>query len=389
MNDLIASPDMARKWNDEQNQLLKSIFKHKINGSFLIKIKSIVLKQIGRDLFSYYSLQLDPTVMATGISEAPEYDICRMIVGVHRHHSIFLSDEQIRNNQKDENYQSLIVDEVIEKIRLRGYGSVFFRGRQLLAGDEFLYFPVPYTLFVMSTKSLIASSNDTNPLSFSYHSIVSNALSALTLMESNLLSYAYPLCRGMIEQYLKTQMLRKHPEVVHAYTEFCSYEIDQSCCSQKYPEKFDEQYVNRLLKSAKSKADYLHYGWLDTIEAYNTSARNRYSIYGILDYLRSTANAEDSRTLDRIARLYKMCHGYTHGSAVHVLYPLLQYFEISTMLYDVIRSVYIDLHKQPDSTLHEEDVKLISVLDRDFALLDEQYGRRSTESFDDYYAYHK
>ncbi len=389
MNDLITPANMMQKTGTAHKQILKDLFKNKINGSFLIKIESMVFKRMGADMFKYYSLQFDWDSIATGVSEAPEYDICRMIIGVHRHHSIFLSDEQIRNNQKDENYQSQIVDEVIEKIRLRQFGSVFFRRQQLLTGDEFLYFPVPYTLFVMSVKSLAATANSSNPLSFYYHSIIKNALSALTLMESNLLSNAYPLCRGMIEQHLKTQMLRKHPEAITSYAHFCNYEIMQSCCSQQYPEEFEKLYNNRILQSAKSKVDFLHHGWLDAISAYTSKAPNRYSIYGTLEYLESNASDEDLCALERIERLYKMCHGYAHGSVTQARYPLLHYFEISTMLYDVIRAVYTDLHSMPGSTICEEDAHLLSMLDRDFALLHKQYSLRSTENFDRYYATHK
>ena len=389
MNDLSTPANMMQQISTAHKQILKDLFKDKINGSFLIKIESMVFRRMGVDMFNYYSLQFDWDSIATGISEAPEYDICRMIVGVHRHHSIFLSDEQIRNNQKDENYQSQIVDEVIEKIRLRQFGSVFFRRQQLLIGDEFIYFPVPYTLFVMSVKSLASTANSSNPLSFYYHSIISNTLSALTLMESNLLNNAYPLCRGMIEQYLKTQILHKHPEAIAAYADFCKFEIHQSCCSQQYPEEFEKLYNERILQSAKSKVDFLHYGWLDAISAYTSKASNRYTIYGILAYLESTASEEGLRALERISNLYKMCHGYTHGSVTQARYPLLHYFEISTMLYDVVRSVYTDLHTMPGSTICEEDAHLLSMLDRDFALLHTQYSLRSTENFDRYYATHK
>ena len=108
-----------------------------------------------------------------------------------------------------------------------------------------------------------------------------------------------------------------------------------------------------------------------------------------MEHLETTASEEEFRALKRISNLYKMCHGYTHGSVTQARYPLLHYFEISTMLYEVIRSVYTDLHTMPGSTICEEDAHLLSMLDRDFALLDMQYSLRSTENFDRYYATHK
>ena len=231
--------------NEETNKTLKQLFKGKINGSFLIKIKSAVIIKLGIQLLDYYNIRFDSERIVTGRDETPEYDICRMIVGIHRHHSIFLSKEEIRNNEKSESYQKQIVKETIEKIKLRKYGSAFFRKKQLIIGDEFLYFPVPYELFVMCMKSIVLLNNSCNWLAVNYGDIVSTALSALTLMENNFLSNSYPLCRGMIELYIKTLILQKHPEAIKAYDEFSNFEIEQSCCSQKYPEKFNELYEKR------------------------------------------------------------------------------------------------------------------------------------------------
>ena len=115
----------------------------------------MVIEKIGLELLDYYQMNL-PTgsTIVMGQNETPDYDICRIIVGCHRHHSIFLSKETIKRNQYDKDYQKTLVSEVIEKIRLRKTGSIYFRRTQLLNGDEFLYFPVPYELFSISIQSL-------------------------------------------------------------------------------------------------------------------------------------------------------------------------------------------------------------------------------------------
>lgn len=379
----------AKSISDENNKTIKELFKDKINGSFLIKIKSEVLNKMALDLFNYYPFQFDNKIILTGTDETPEYDICRIIVGVHRHHSIFLSEQEIRESQRNATYQKQLVNEVIEKIRLRRFGSVFFRRKQLLLGDEFLYFPVPYELFVMCMRSICLISENVSSFFIEYGDILKNALSSLTLMENNFLSNAYPLCRGMIEQYLKVLILKKHPENYKDYERFCNFEIEQSCCSQKYPDEFIELFDKRILSSSKSKVDYLHYGWLDNIDSYNTKSTNRYSIYGIMDYLLDEADDEQYIVLNHIKSLYKMCHGYTHGSAVHVRYPLLQYFEISVMLYYVITTVFNDIYKTLNIDFDPEDKILIENLERDFSLLQEQYKKRSTENFDLYYGIHR
>lgn len=371
--------------NEETNKTLKQLFKGKINGSFLIKIKSAVIIKLSTQLFEYYNFHFDSERIVTGRDETPEYDICRMIVGIHRHHSIFLTKEEIRNNEKSESYQKQLVEETIEKIKLRQYGSAFFRKKQLIIGDEFLYFPVPYELFAMCMKSVLLLNNSSNRLAVNYGDIVSTALSALTLMENNFLSNAYPLCRGMIELYTKTLIPQKHPEAIKAYAEFSDFEIEQSCCSQKYPEKFNELYEKRKNQSSKSKVDYLHYGWLDSIVAYNSTENNRYSIYGIFDYLMRESNDTQSDSLNEIKRLYKMCHGYTHGSTIHVKYPLLQYFEISMMIYYVVRNVFTEICDISNIDISDNEPNLAEIVDRDFAILKEQYRIRSTENFDLYY----
>ena len=249
MNNSLIPPINPNIINEETNKTLKQLFKSKINGSFLIKIKSAVIIKLGIQPLDYYNIRFDSERIVTGRDETPEYDICRMIVGIHRHHSIFLSKEEIRNNEKSESYQKQIVKETIEKIKLRQYGNAFFRKKQLIIGDEFLYFPVPYELFVMCMKSIVLLNNSCNWLAVNYGDIVSTALSALTLMENNFLSNAYPLCRGMIELYIKTLILQKHPKAIKAYDEFSNFEIEQSCCSQKYPEKFNEQVVEKNLSS--------------------------------------------------------------------------------------------------------------------------------------------
>ena len=376
-NSQVDSLKLAKAITEENNKTIRQLFKKKINGSFLIRIKSEVLNKIGPDLFNYYSMNFDNAKIVTGRDETPEYDICRIIVGVHKHNSIFLTKEEIRNNEKNYNYQQKIVDEVIEKIKFRQYGSKFFRRNQLLLGDEFLYFPVPYELFVMYVKSSALISEESNPLFVHYKDIICNALSALTLLENNLLSNAYPLCRTMIELYLKASIIQKYPEINDTYLKFCNFEIEQSCCSQEYPEEFEKLYINHRLPT-KSKVNYLHFGWLDGISEYH----NEYSIYGILNYLFDNT---DNRK-HQLERLYKMCHGYTHGSISYVKYPLLQYFEISMMLYYVIIDIFNAIHNELKIEMSAEDKCLCDMLERDFNVLKQQYKNRSTENFKTYYS---
>ena len=124
---------------EQNNDALKRVFKGRIKGCFLIDIKDLVMKNLGLEsLIKYYDFRWSDERMITGIGEAAEYDICRMIVGIHRAHSIFLSDDEIRKNERSRRYKQQLVSETIEKIKIRFYGSVYFRKNTLFHGEEFL-----------------------------------------------------------------------------------------------------------------------------------------------------------------------------------------------------------------------------------------------------------
>lgn len=142
------------------------------------------MKELGIDnLIKYYDFRWSDVRMITGIEEAAEYDICRMIVGIHKAHSIFLSDNEIRKNEKSKRYKQLLIAETIEKIKMRLYGSTFFRKKILFQGEEFLYYPIPYELFVISTKmSQMLMEGDINNCQQLYYGVIYNSISALLLL---------------------------------------------------------------------------------------------------------------------------------------------------------------------------------------------------------------
>ena len=63
----------------ENNQSLKQLFRDKINGIFLIKMKEEVVTELGIELFRFFSLKYDNKQMITGNDQTPEYDICRRV----------------------------------------------------------------------------------------------------------------------------------------------------------------------------------------------------------------------------------------------------------------------------------------------------------------------
>lgn len=384
----VVDPHTVLKNIAEQNNVaLKHVFGGKIRGNFLIKIKDQVLKELGpENLRKYFNFYWSDVEMITGTGEAPEYDICRIIVGIHRAYSIFLSKQEIRENEKSERYRKQLVSETIEKIRLRLYASVYFRRKILFSGEEFLYYPLPYELFAMAVKMGDLLKDGYNLKCWQlYYGILHNVLSALSLMEDNLLGGAYPLCRGAIEMYVKLLVLNRQPALYADYEKFRMYEVEQSCCSQKYPEDFYELFNTRSCQNVKSKADYLHFGWVDFIHEYHSIVKQiPYSVYGLIAFLKSK-NEDKIPELERLEYFYKSCHAYTHGSVQMAVYPLLHYFEISIMLYYVIRGTFLILcgEKSVDSKVDGNDV--ILMIDRDFRILWKQYIKRSTEKFKAFY----
>lgn len=159
------------------------------------------MKELGyENLIKYYDFRWSEERTVIGIGEAAEYDICKMIVGIHKAKSIFLLENEMRRHEKSKRYNQELIAETLEKIKIRLYGSVHFRKKPLFQGEEFLYYPLPYELFVMSTRmsKMLADGHDCNCHQL-YHGVIYNSISALSLLEDNLFGTAYPLCRGRLK----------------------------------------------------------------------------------------------------------------------------------------------------------------------------------------------
>ena len=353
---------------EHNNTALKHVFEGKIKGYFLIDVKDRVMKALGLDnLFKYYDFRWSEERSVTGIGGAAEYDICRMIVGIHKAKSIFLSDSAIRKNEKSKEYKQQLIAETIEKIKIRLYGSVYFRRKTLLQGEEFLYYPLPYELFAMSVKmkEMLTDGHVYNCYELFYGT-------------------AYPLCRGAIEMYLKLLTLASRSEFCNQYEKFRTFEVEYSC-HRAYSEDFNALFKKRICHISKAKADFLHFGWVDYIDGYHKVVKKSpYSVYGIITFLKDE-NKDKNLELEWLENFYKSCHAYTHGSIQIARYPVLHYFEISIMLYFIIRETFLLLckEKKADTRINGQDI--ISMIDRDFDVLYNQYNSRSTERFERYY----
>ena len=156
-----------------------------------------------------------------------------------------------------------------------------------------------------------------------YYGVIYNSISALSLLEDNLLGTAYPLCRGAIEMYFKLLILESQAELYNWYEKFRMFEVEYSC-SQTYPKEFNALYEKRIYQISKAKADYLHFGWVDFLKGYhNVVKKSPYSVYGIITFLKNK-NGDKIFELECLESFYKSCHAYTHGSIQIAKYPVLQ-----------------------------------------------------------------
>lgn len=376
----------------EYDKALRRIFSGKIRSNFLTEIRFAVFHALGLDIGKYYDLQLTNEKIVSAGMEKPELDICNHIVGIHRANLIFNSEEERLEKEKSIEYRNKLVNDVITHIKLRQFGSVFFQKQVIRHGENFNYYPIPYDLFVLCVRmnDLLFKCKKNDVYISLIATIANKGLAALTLLEGNFFDSAYPICRGITELYLKLLTLLHNPNAIERFLKFNEYDLLKSCCEQDYSQEFNNIYNNRINKKHNNKADYLHYGWLDTINDYHLDGMRPYTVSGIIAYLQvKYNNNEQINTLNNIEDLYKMCHGYTHGSVVRSKYPLLHYFEISLMLYYTIFHTYLILCDYLNEETLINDIDIIRKIERDIAQLNTQYCARSTENFEMYYKLNK
>ncbi len=368
-----------------RNRVFKKLFANEINGSFLISTMGDVLGILGEEIIKLYDFDFSEEKLWTGFDNVVDYEICKMIVGVHHAHNLFNSKEDIVSCEIDIDYKNMLVEQVTDEVRLRQYSAKIFRQNPVMQGERFIYYPVPYLLFVLCSRiSEIVRQNYPNTSSSHWIALIAfRSLAALTLMEDGFLDAAYSPCRTIIEDYLKLSLCFKNSPLFKEISKFESFEIDHSCCSQKYPKAFNDLYAGRKNKNYCSKSDFLHYGFVDCIDNYHAVVNSHpYSIPGIIDYLKYNADNASRDSLEQLSVFYKMCHGYIHGAVIGSNYPQLHYFEISMILGEIIPRVY---EKLCDEFCVEKTVNGIDVPGRfkeEFALLKEQYKNKSTEKFE-------
>lgn len=142
-------------------------------------------------------------------------------------------------------------------------------------------------------------------------------------------------------------------------------------------------------KLKNSKLGYLHFGWVDAIPDFNKKVKGKnYQIYAVFDYLKnyySEIKPDFVKNLNDIKYLYDFCHSFTHGTSGRSMYHLAHYFDIAKMLSLTIISSYQMLCEEINVDTKINNVDIISMLEKNVALMLNQDKLKSVDNFEKYY----
>ena len=380
------NPTVIKQMEKRRNDALKKIFGDEIKTSFLIKILNKVVEK-HMDIIKYYknALNFNLEEAIQGANDDMDYDICRHIVGHHSFNMLFLPESEKGSLQENNKYIEKLCDSVYANIKLREFGSSFYRNKSLFTGDRFLFFPIGHDLFVV-TAYLFCQLNENEILKKSelagfMLSMVNECFSVLTLIEGGLLLQAYPQARNLIELYFKYEVLFDKPKGLEEYYKFCDYEILYTS-NNGFCEEFKKKYDKH--KKECSITDYLHYGWIDSIIEFGyLEDDKKYSIPGLYNYLKM--KYKDNKTFDELKKLHNMCHTFSHGSTITKAYPLESFFEIVPILYYIVRSILIDVCNIIKENPMINDINIKEKLDNDWDEFVKKSNKLTMEDVKKYY----
>lgn len=376
--------ETIEKSERELNKILKKVFCGQITQNFMLDIMYSMLR-LYPELGKFIQAPNDIEAVLSGRTQNLFYVLCEHIIGVHRSKTIFLTSEERSKLERDENYRSELKEDVYREIRLRHHIEALIRNYQLMKGDRFLLFPVPYYIAVLESKFLQLSSRSKEMPSI-YINIANKSLAVLSLLQDNFADCSYSTCRIIIEEYLRGTIFHNCKEAVEEYYKFTEYELKQSIGypqEQEFLDKFD----NRLNKSCRNKTEYLHYGWVDVIPHYHEIIKQHpYTFGGIKRFIvEKFADDESKNHFDLLSYYHKMCHGYAHGSVGNSKYPILHYFEICSILVNTTVNAYYALCQELGEEISIDGVDIIEQIKKHYWILKEAEEKKSTKNFEEYY----
>lgn len=383
-SDPFKDPEYAERLIDLD---LKSHYGNYIDSDFLIEIKSRVIERLAT--LKPEECKESKFYLFDQFFRFPVFqrELCRHIIGIHHSNMMFEGKAGRLKAEKNEDYKTKLIDDAFKLIRLRQFGSIYYREQAVIPGDQFTYFPVPDLLFIIC-KRMLELLNHEHELQTHFIDFFERSLSALLLLGDNLFSSAYSLTRSIVEQYFKLMILYLHPEAIEAYKKYYGFQIHRTA-ELKHSESFKE-YCRKRWPGKTSSLSLLHFGWLDEIKDYKPDKKYpRYSIEGIVDYLKIHLSEHKCFLTLLYDKLYKRCHEFVHGNMTSQGWCLLHYFEITLMLFlsihGVVCTIATDVPWFSLNGLVIDGIDLLNELADKFSKLCQQYGEKSTEKFHDYY----
>ena len=382
-NDFFAAIEKDLKETDKR---MAKIFSNRIKESFLREMRYKVY-QYHPDFLALFNIRFDMLENITGNQDNQwDYEVMRNIVGIHRFNTIGKTMEERVAMEKSDSYKKELADAVYEHLKLRNYASPYLRKRQFVEGDEFIYFPVPYKLFVICMRGLQILNDFKDPYREFYVNIFNKSLAALALIEDNLLDSAYPICRGVIELYIKLLSLVDYPDALEMHNELVRLEYIKTAQNGENPAEFEELFKNRKNKSQTNQIEYLHYGWVDKIKYFHQIEKNKpYSFSALFDFLKESAPEESKGYFEFLPILYNRCHGFAHGNLGNSGIPLVHYMDLTMILYMVLDHTFRMLCTESKNDHLVNGLDVVELLQRDGEKMIHQYNRRDNKMFETFY----
>lgn len=378
--------EYAEKLRRERNKWLKKYFSNSgVKINFVIETLRTIEKEQAYNYFKWFELPSTNEKMVTMDFDNPEYIICKHIIGTYKSFTLFKSMDERKELEKSETFKRNLIDEVVFRLNISMYSKDMFRKKQLLDGDSFIYFSIPYYMFTICVYLL--TKIDQNSIYAGLRlNILQSSFAILDLMENNIIDTAYPICRGLIETYVKYLCLIGEADALKMRDELVDEEISHNVCGNEYTKEFEKMFDAKL-GFTNNKLHFLHYGFVDKInDYYKVVDKNNspYSITSMFRYLKETVQWGKKEEIEVLEGYYYMCHTYVHGNCNN-LYPLNGYFELSDILYIIIVDIFKSVCNEVKEKYVIEGMDIMHHLDLAHKQLVEQMENRSTELFDEYY----
>jgi hypothetical protein len=326
---------------------IKKEFKGRIKENFLLKMRTLLIDKYSKTILSYFDDTPDVSFLLKGtLNDHIDLEVCRNIVGIHRHNTLYMDDKARADLQESAEYKEKLAEQVLTHLKLRHYAGMYARVHRITIGEEYLFYSPMYKIFVLCTRALdILRTNPQRKETYFYSLIFEKCLSALMLLEGNMFSSIYPICRVIIEIYVRLLVVNINPKALDSYFQFVDLQLQRGYGTE-YPESFVELYNNRKYKTKDKKNDYLNFGWIDKIDDFDSHVKYpHYNFYALIDYLLDIYSDEINyaHNLNTLTKHYRNCHSYTHGIKGNSLYSLNDYENILIMLSYTIPYAYLML----------------------------------------------